>query len=48
MLFYMQMRNWFLVFLMVTIAYMIHQKSSAAHGNFKMARASIPLMTLLR
>jgi hypothetical protein len=28
MLFYMQMKNWFLVFLMLTIAYMIQQKSN--------------------
>lgn len=26
MLFYMQMRNWFLIFMLLTIAYMIHQR----------------------
>lgn len=31
MLFYMQMKNWFLIFLMVTIAYMIHQKSTSSY-----------------
>lgn len=28
MLFYMQMRNWFLIFLMLTIVYLVHQKSN--------------------
>jgi uncharacterized membrane protein YjjB (DUF3815 family) len=28
MLFYMQMRNWFLIFLVLTMAYLIHQKTS--------------------
>lgn len=28
MLFYMQMRNWFLIFMMLTIAYLIQQKSN--------------------
>ncbi|MBY0553516.1 hypothetical protein K2P97_03235 [bacterium] len=32
MLFYMQMKNWFLVFLMLTIAYMIQQKSNASRN----------------
>ncbi|AGH95598.1 hypothetical protein A11Q_1382 [Pseudobdellovibrio exovorus JSS] len=32
MLFYMQMKNWFLIFLMLTIAYMIHQKTSPARS----------------
>lgn len=31
MLFYMQMKNWFLIFLMITIAYMIHQKSNSSY-----------------
>lgn len=39
MLFYMQMRNWYLIFLMLTIAYMIQQKSSsgqASHRNYSL------------
>lgn len=32
MLFYMQMRNWYLIFLMLTIAYMIQQKASASNS----------------
>jgi hypothetical protein len=35
MLFYMQMRNWYLIFLMLTIAYMIQQKSSGANSSAK-------------
>jgi hypothetical protein len=27
MYFYMQMRNWFLIFMIVTMSYMIYQKS---------------------
>lgn len=46
MLFYMQMKNWFLVFLMLTIVYLIHQKSSA-YTKFA-AKASTPLFTLIR
>lgn len=36
MLFYMQMKNWFLVFLLLTIAYLIQQKSSATN-TYKIA-----------
>lgn len=46
MLFYMQMKNWFLVFLMVAIVYLIQQKSSS-HSRLGL-RASAPLLTLMR
>lgn len=26
MLFYMQMKNWFMIFMMLTMTYMVHQK----------------------
>jgi len=46
MLFYMQMKNWFLVFLMLTIAYLIHQKTSA-HTHLARA-ASFPVISLIK
>jgi len=46
MLFYMQMRNWFLISLMLTVAYMIHQKSNS---SYKLAsRAGIFQNSLIR
>lgn len=30
MLFYMQMRNWFLIFLVLTMAYLVHQRTASA------------------
>lgn len=45
MLFYMQMRNWFLIFLMLTIAYMIQQKSGAAKNY---AYRSISSVSIIR
>ncbi len=46
MLFYMQMKNWFLIFLMLTIAYLIQQKSNF---SYKVAsRASIFQNSLIR
>lgn len=46
MLFYMQMKNWFLIFLMLTMAYLIHQKSNS---SYKMAsRAGIFQNSLIR
>ena len=46
MLFYMQMRNWFLIFLMLTVVYLIQQKSSPV--NKLSYRASVPLFTVIR
>lgn len=46
MLFYMQMRNWFLIFLMLTIAYMIQQKTSSTHKNY--AFRSISSVSIIR
>ena len=34
MLFYMQMRNWFLVFLMLVAAYLIQQKQGHTYKNY--------------
>ncbi len=31
MLFYMQMRNWFIIFVILTMTYMIHQKMNTNH-----------------
>ena len=34
MLFYMQMRNWFIILMILTMTYMIHQKMNAnQHSN---------------
>jgi hypothetical protein len=46
MLFYMQMRNWFLVFLMLTIVYLVQHKTSV-HNHLAM-RAQTQLLTLMR
>ncbi len=46
MLFYMQMRNWFLIFLMLTVIYLIQQKSNPV--NRMSFRASLPLLTIIR
>ncbi len=46
MFFYMQMKNWFLIFLMLTMAYLIQQRSSAT--NRLTYRASAPLMSIVR
>ncbi|MFZ3229167.1 MAG: hypothetical protein WA160_03095 [Pseudobdellovibrio sp.] len=46
MLFYMQMKNWFLIFLMITMAYLVQQKSSSR--NRFSAHASSSLVTLLK
>ena len=46
MLFYMQMRNWFLIFLMLTVVYLIQQKSGPA--NKLSYRASAPIFTIIR
>lgn len=46
MLFYMQMKNWFLIFLMLTIAYLIHQKSNSSYKI--VARAGIFQNSLIR
>ena len=45
MLFYMQMRNWFLIFLILTMAYLVHQKS----GTYKrFAIRSTALASIIR
>ena len=46
MLFYMQMKNWFLIFLILVMAYLIQQKSSAT--NKLSYRASAPLLSVIR
>ncbi len=46
MLFYMQMKNWFLVFLMLTIVYLIQQRSQ---NYSKMAfRTNASLVSVIR
>lgn len=37
MLHYMQMRNWFIVFMALTLTYMIHQKMNQQRGGHSMA-----------
>ena len=45
MLFYMQMRNWFLVFLILTMTYLVYQKS----GTYKrFALQSSTLASIIR
>gem|GEM_PF-6246399 len=46
MLFYMQMRNWFLIFLMLTIAYVFQQKSSS-HRNYAL-KSNSTLVSIIR
>jgi hypothetical protein len=46
MLFYMQMRNWFLIFLVLTMAYLIHQRTSSAK-RFAL-RAPAVMATIIR
>lgn len=49
MLFYMQMKNWFLIFLMVTMAYIIQQKSShQSQSRLTYQAATLPLVSLLK
>ncbi|MEQ1723006.1 MAG: hypothetical protein ABL930_07495 [Pseudobdellovibrio sp.] len=47
MLFYMQMKNWFLVFLMLTIAYLIQQKGSSSARNYALKSPS-SLVSIIR
>jgi len=45
MLFYMQMRNWFLIFLMLTMIYLIQQRTSNSYRvAFKIPSASLSLI----
>lgn len=45
MLFYMQMRNWFLVFLVLTMAYLVHQKT---HNSKKYASIPVSFSSVIR
>ena len=46
MLFYMQMKNWFLIFLMLTIVYLIQQRSSL--GSKVAFRSPLSPISILR
>ncbi len=46
MLFYMQMRNWFLIFLVLTIAYLVQKKTVSAK-NFAF-RAGSSVVSVIR
>ncbi len=44
MLFYMQMRNWFLIFMVLTIAYLIQKKSMSTKTFAMRAGTSISII----
>jgi hypothetical protein len=47
MLFYMQMRNWFLVFIVLTMTYLVYQKSQQQNQRFTY-RASLASFSIFR
>lgn len=48
MLHYMQMRNWFIVFMALTLTYMIHQKMNQNKSTSSSLRAQAIVTSIFR